>query len=493
MSSQILASRVFTVEDQQQFAELSGDFNPMHLDAVAARRTPAGERVVHGMHGLLWSLEQLAHITDLRRICAINADFSQFIYVNEPVTLTILKQTDQQLMFELRVEGTRVAATSLRLGARAAHSGNLVEQISGAALAFDDFAIDLPFDDLARAHGRIEYFTTGNRISSAFPALDDGIGTDRITSLMSLTRLVGMAVPGVHSVFHRVNVNFVEQDSSPGALHFAVSSAEERFKILNIRLVADGLAGSVKASMRTPPVTQPSMTELKALVAADEFQGHTAFIVGGSRGLGELTAKLIASGGGRVIISYSVGKLDADKIVADIKLHGGQAETLHFDARVSPSIQLDQLPALIDSVYYFATERISSRPLAQFSFGLFKSFADIYIDSFNELIQALRRRSDNPISAFYPSTIAILDRPANMTEYAMAKAAGEVLCADLARFTHGLAIEIVRLPRLSTDQTASIMPMETHDAISVMLPIIRRVHSAFEPNQNSSTILSNAG
>ena len=35
----------------QKFADLSGDNNPLHMDAEFAARTPVGERVAHGMLG----------------------------------------------------------------------------------------------------------------------------------------------------------------------------------------------------------------------------------------------------------------------------------------------------------------------------------------------------------------------------------------------------------------------------------------------------------
>ena len=53
-----LAERVFTDEDQRHFARLSGDSNPMHLDAAVARRLLTGRQVVHGVHLLLWALER---------------------------------------------------------------------------------------------------------------------------------------------------------------------------------------------------------------------------------------------------------------------------------------------------------------------------------------------------------------------------------------------------------------------------------------------------
>ena len=64
---------------------------------------------------------------------------------------------------------------------------------------------------------------------------------------------------------------------------------------------------------------------------------------------------------------------------------------------------------------------------------------------------------------------------------ALSKAAGEVLCADLQAQLRGLQVIARRLPRLPTDQTSSLVPMETADALTVMLRVVREMH-ATEPN-----------
>jgi acyl dehydratase len=42
-------ARTITEADVVRFAGLSGDFNPIHTDAEAARNGPFGERIAHGM------------------------------------------------------------------------------------------------------------------------------------------------------------------------------------------------------------------------------------------------------------------------------------------------------------------------------------------------------------------------------------------------------------------------------------------------------------
>ena len=62
--------------------------------------------------------------------------------------------------------------------------------------------------------------------------------------------------------------------------------------------------------------------------------------------------------------------------------------------------------------------------------------------------------------------------PLNMAEYSAAKMAGETMALFLARH-HRLTINFPRLPRLATDQTTSLMPVENKDPVPVMLTELR--------------------
>jgi len=60
-----------------------------------------------------------------------------------------------------------------------------------------------------------------------------------------------------------------------------------------------------------------------------------------------------------------------------------------------------------------------------------------------------------------------------MGEYAAAKAAGETLCAFLAKTQPDFQVLAPRLPESATDQTASLVPTENEDPAHVLLNTLR--------------------
>ena len=109
----VLAAKTFTPADQQRFAGLSGDVNPMHMDAAAARRTQMGAPVTHGVHGVLWALDALAAAETLPPIAGLKVNFTGPIYVGDAAEASIGRRTDAQLRVQIAVDGT--AATSIVL------------------------------------------------------------------------------------------------------------------------------------------------------------------------------------------------------------------------------------------------------------------------------------------------------------------------------------------------------------------------------------------
>ena len=100
--------RRFTEQDQERFARLSGDWNPMHLDPVAARRTQAGAPVVHGVHLTLWTLDTLIRDGVVKgAVASVQAVFNKFVYLNALTEIRVVRASDDAI--EHRPTGIRGA------------------------------------------------------------------------------------------------------------------------------------------------------------------------------------------------------------------------------------------------------------------------------------------------------------------------------------------------------------------------------------------------
>src|SRR5258708_5647331 len=91
-----LGSRRFTAEDQLEFAEISGDWNPMHVDPVAARRTIYGGILVHGIHTLLWALECVAQTAGEKRgLSHLKTEFKGQMRLDDLISCKLLRLDDR--------------------------------------------------------------------------------------------------------------------------------------------------------------------------------------------------------------------------------------------------------------------------------------------------------------------------------------------------------------------------------------------------------------
>jgi hypothetical protein len=469
----MLASRIFTEADQIRFADVSGDRNPMHLDVVKARRTQAGLPVVHGVHLVLWALDAAAQ-EDVARspMLRLRANFKRFVVLGETVALVLAKQTDANAQLHFVVAGLTVAQIVLDFGSPV----RTRERLLGDADPASATPRDLTLEQMEGLSGRLSFAASPDTLAAMFPAASGWLGPRRVAALAATSLLVGMVCPGLHSIYGDLTVEACNEKDPEDELSFQVVSTEPRFRLVRMAIEGGGLVGSIKAAARTPPAPQASSSELSSAVEPGEFAGSTALVVGGSRGLGEVTAKLLAAGGARVVITYRVGSAEAEAVALDICAAGGTCKTLAYDTGRPAEAQLAGLDCAPTHAYYFATPTIFRAQSALFERARLDAFLDVYVDGFVRLAEALRAvRSD--VSLFYPSSVYVEERPRGMIEYAMAKAAGETLCSEMNLAWAPLRVSFGRLPRLPTDQTASVIETKFPSPVACLLPFVREAQS----------------
>jgi len=471
-----LAQRVFNEQDQLRFARVSGDYNLIHIDAIQARRIQAGAQVVDGIQLLLWALDALAkEMPELAPLCSMRVQFNKFVYLAEEAEVVLTRHSSSGA--QLRISAHNLTRSKIVLSFGEAidpgpqWSASAMEEVRVAREPLHP-----SLDEMAQISGRLPFLMPEAEAMDLFPAAARWIGTRAIAVLAASTQLVGMVCPGLHSIYNGLSLDRCIEVNLQDSLAFRVPKVDARFNTVEQEIAGGGWAGTASSFVRTPPVEQAAMSSLAGVVEATEFAGSVALVVGGSRGLGELTAKILAAGGARVIVTWQRGKEDAERVAREIREAGGRCDALAYDARKPAAEQLQPLEVASTHAYYFATP-IIFRPQAEiFAASRLKEFLHIYVDGFWQLCSALRARHPS-LSVFYPSSVAVSERPDGMTEYAMAKAAGEVLCAEMNVSLAPMHVIVNRLPRLATDQTASIVAVETASALETMLPLIREVQA----------------
>lgn len=75
-------------EQVRAYAELSGDFNPLHLDEEFARATPHGARIAHGTLSLnlLWQSIAATYGAEAIGGCTLEARFVKPVYLDDIIT-----------------------------------------------------------------------------------------------------------------------------------------------------------------------------------------------------------------------------------------------------------------------------------------------------------------------------------------------------------------------------------------------------------------------
>lgn len=468
-------TRVFGFDDQRWFSVASGDWNPMHVDPVAARRTLYGRPVVHGVHVALWALDVVCSHRTLS-LASVQVTFAKPVYLGDPVSIELAAHDAEGTRVNVTVEGSTV--TSLKIRHEDGGRRQLGPESPGLTSSVPTEPLDLQIADLADRRGAVAAPGDPATWASTFGSLSDRIGASTVAELAALSTLVGMSCPGLHSVFGSFDVRFDPIDDSAAAplVEFTVTKADARYSIVRMNVTGRRLDGQVTAFVRPRPTQQRSMRELSERVAPGEFAALKALVVGGSRGLGEATAKLVAAGGGEAIVTFHHGRADADSVVKDIRDGAGLASAINLDVSCAEIgvADIDDVES-ITHVFYFASPRITDRRLSDFDRRAFDAFVDVYVDGFIAVIDALVRSGSLDIVAFYPSSVFVDDGRAETIEYAMAKASGEVAARFFASSRSGLRVHVERLPPVATDQTASFLALELADPAEVMLDIVRAI------------------
>jgi hypothetical protein len=241
-----------------------------------ARRFLFGRPVVHGIHLVLWALNDYARngVAPFS-FRAIKAEFLRPIGVGENARCSIARSQDQRLELELISSGVLSTKIQIELAPWRQRTNSLPaglpERRSPRALSDDEVASQI---------GHLNLLLDPELTASLFPRLAQCTPAVQIATLLATSRLVGVECPGLNSVYFDPDLSSAA-NSGQDRLNYRVTRYEKALGFVVMQVNAPSLAGTVKAFVRPSVQEQPDYTDIRPQVTSSEFSHQHALVVGG--------------------------------------------------------------------------------------------------------------------------------------------------------------------------------------------------------------------
>lgn len=295
-----------------------------------------------------------------------------------------------------------------------------------------------------------------------FSCLENKFSDTQTSLLLGISNIIGMQCPGYHSLFSSFNIFW--SGSSDNFIKYQISDYNERFSSIKIMIKSGDAKGQLHSFIRPSLVEQKLTGDIKNNIPAKIFSKWKVLIIGGSRGLGEASVKILTQGGAKSCITYYKGMRDAKKISKETA-----SEILYLDILSDYKINLGWQPT---HLLYFATPNITSEDASIDSEKLSELYNNYFIKGFKKIINNID--DGQMLNVFYPSTVYIDNKNKKFESYAAVKKNGEQICDLMNQSRSNLNIFYPRLPRLKTDLTASLIDSDSLVATSYLLNIYKK-------------------
>ncbi|BEK36702.1 hypothetical protein B11476_04050 [Campylobacter coli] len=437
------------------FSKLSGDFNPLHLDEEFAKNSYYSKQIIYGIYQVFLTLENFFKKNQKNiKIQKIKTSFINPLFKDEDFNLKPIKSKNK---FSKKYEITNKSKILSKIDfefQEESKSDNPYENV--LFNKYDSISNPLPKEKNIKEE--LKYNST--IFKQLFPLCATYLNPQNIAILLASTRVVGMKIPGLHSIYSSLNLNFSNDNIENKQLIYNY----EKHHSIECYLIdfISPCKGSIKAFIRPQLVENLNYKSLVLkypnILESKNFKEQKALVVGASSGLGNTCAKILALGGAKILATYHT---------KSIQENIPNCNFLQYNALKPSKISIEKIKKFNPThIYYFATPKISIQGNKLDRKILF-NFLDYYIFGLEKILSFT-----NPIFCLSSSSSSFVeDLPLDMKEYSIAKAAMEIYMKYLKK-TKNIEIQTPRFPRAKTNQTLSLIPQnlkETDELIISML------------------------
>lgn len=451
----------YVINEQRQldFAKLSNDFNPIHVDSLYAWRSMFGKQLVHGIHQVLICLEDLAkNINEKIFISKISAKFEYPAGVNEIISIDNINFSETYSEYVIKNE-RGLTLTTIKVNYKK-------KSFNDVKFKRIDYSMSpLEPTNFAKENLVEPLYYDKTFFKELFTYSSFYVSPVNLAVLLASTRIVGMKYPGLNSIYNAFTFEFNENANLSNSIHYSVSDKHITLNMLNIKLDDTFIHGQIKAFIRPVAPKYKTLKELNGLLPVNSFKNQRALIIGGTRGIGLQCLRLLASAGASTMFTYFKNSNEADKIVEEFANESINTNYLQVDVSNLSKESLETIKAFNPtSIYYFATPKILNNN-SNLDENLLQKFISYYVIGLDKILVNLK--SEIKPLIFVPSTVYLDEKPTNLSEYIIAKSASEMFLKLLEK--KGYKIYNPRFPKVSTEQTMSLFKQKTVEPEEVLL------------------------
>jgi hypothetical protein len=261
-----LGSFSITSTESQDFARASGDFNPLHLDPVAARRTRFGQTLIHGVCGTIKAIDLfMQQGAKSAALLSVRVKYSKPVLQGREL-IVFGEAIDGITRLELFAEGVRCQIIDLEFT-------KTVE-----APYLQENRVELSIEACAGVSGSVDLMWDNAIMHDLFPSAARYLPQQQLATLIATTQIVGMRCPGLHSIFARLDLRFTTLPlvtSNHSQLEYRILHTDARIDRVEIGVSNAFAEGTIEAFFRPPPTQQASFRQIATMVSNREFSQRT--------------------------------------------------------------------------------------------------------------------------------------------------------------------------------------------------------------------------
>ncbi len=445
------------------FCKLSGDYNPIHTNS-----NYSSKKIIHGIAIVLSALENLDH--RYNAISSIDVKFLNFLNINEKIIFKYKKKNNN-----LIIEGSSLNLDIINIKLSFFEKNNFLDRKNFFTNGIPPKSKVLEFknSDKKKLHS-LPLFLSNSKLKLIYPKFNKSFNSNIISALLCLTRIVGMKIPGLYSIFSGFKLNFSKDFIADNKLNYQIADFDKRWNLIKIKLFNKFTNGEILAFERPKPVIQPSYKTIKSKIKKLNFKNKKILVIGGSSGIGEIFVKILSFYGADLTFTYLKNIENSKRIKKECK----NKKINYFKLDINHTY-LKKLSSVIkkekfDQIYYFATPKIFNKESININVSVFDEFYKFYVFEILKILNLVDNITPKKITFLLASTVASTENFNNLKEYILIKSFSEKIF-KLNIFSN-IKTKIYNFKRVKTDQTSSIhhtvkfndIVVEAKNAINLM-------------------------